>query len=128
VTAVSASACRIPSCDTASAMTSGRDTVGDEPGLKSVARASAHLVVSGLVQGVFYRQSAVDEARSLGLDGWVRNLPDGRVEAEAEGERDRVEAFVAWCRRGPPSARVDDVEATWGAPSAAAGRGFAVRR
>jgi acylphosphatase len=88
----------------------------------------ATLVISGLVQGVFYRQSAVDEARSLGLDGWVRNLPDGSVEAEAEGERAAVEAFVAWCRRGPPSARVDRVEETWGAPSHAAGTGFAVRR
>jgi len=88
----------------------------------------ASLVISGEVQGVFYRQSAVEEARSLGLDGWIRNLPDGRVEAEAEGERAAVEAFVAWCRRGPPSARVVGVEQAWGAPSAAAGAGFFVRR
>ena len=90
-------------------------------------RARVALLVSGTVQGVFYRQSAAREARRLGLDGWVRNLPDGRVEAEAEGERDRVEAFVAWCREGPPSARVEAVEAGWGAPAGPAGTGFAVR-
>jgi acylphosphatase len=77
--------------------------------------ARVHVLVSGLVQGVFYRQSAVDEARRLGLAGWVRNCPDGRVELEAEGERARLEALVAFCRRGPPAARVEDVEATWSA-------------
>lgn len=75
--------------------------------------ARAHFYVSGRVQGVGYRFSAVDEARRLGLRGWVRNLPDGRVEAEAEGERPRVEALVAWCRRGPPAADVDGVEVEW---------------
>jgi acylphosphatase len=73
----------------------------------------ARLLVSGRVQGVAYRASAVDEGRRLALHGWVRNLADGRVEAEAEGERAAVEALVAWCRRGPPGARVDDVEVTW---------------
>jgi acylphosphatase len=73
-------------------------------------------VISGRVQGVAFRQSAVDEARSLGLDGWVRNLPDGRVEALAEGARPRVESLVAWCRRGPRLARVDGVEVTWEEP------------
>ena len=77
-------------------------------------RARVHLAVSGLVQGVAFRASAVEEARRLGVRGWVRNLPDGRVEAEAEGERAAVEAFAAWCRRGPPAARVTGVEATWG--------------
>jgi acylphosphatase len=75
--------------------------------------ARAHLHVSGRVQGVGYRFSAIDEARRLGLRGWVRNLPDGRVEAEAEGERTQVEALVAWCRLGPPAAQVDDVEVEW---------------
>jgi acylphosphatase len=93
-----------------------------------VARVRASILVSGRVQGVFFRQSAVLEARGLGLDGWVRNLPDGRVEAEAEGERAAVEAFVAWCRAGPPSARVEEVETTWGAPLGCAGAGFSVRR
>ena len=70
-------------------------------------RARVHLLVSGRVQGVAFRASAVDEARSLGLRGWVRNLPDGRVEAEAEGERARLLDLARWCERGPPAARVD---------------------
>ncbi|HEX9307245.1 MAG TPA: acylphosphatase [Anaeromyxobacter sp.] len=77
-------------------------------------RARVHLVVEGIVQGVAFRASAVDEARRLGLAGWVRNLPDGRVEAEAEGERPDLEAFVRFCQTGPPAARVDQVAARWG--------------
>jgi len=77
------------------------------------ARARLHLVVSGRVQGVAFRAYTVDEASRLGLAGWVRNLPDGRVEAEAEGERSAVEALVAWCRRGPPAAMVEAVEVAW---------------
>ena len=79
-------------------------------------RARAHIVVAGLVQGVAFRAATVDAARRLGVKGWVRNLPDGRVEAEAEGERARVEALVAWCRRGPPAARVEDVQVAWSHP------------
>ena len=75
--------------------------------------ARAHLLVSGLVQGVNFRQSTVDEARRLGLRGWVRNCPDGRVEVEAEGDRDGVEALVRWCGRGPPFAGVEGVDVTW---------------
>ena len=81
-----------------------------------MAAARVHLVVSGRVQGVFFRQSTADTARRLGLRGWVRNLPDGRVEAEAEGDRAALEALVEWCRRGPPAARVDALEAGWGEP------------
>ena len=81
-----------------------------------MAPARVHLVVSGRVQGVAFRASTADAARRLGLRGWVRNLPDGRVEAEAEGDRPQVEALVAWCRRGPPAARVLDLEVTWGEP------------
>ena len=79
-----------------------------------MARERVRLVISGLVQGVAYRASAAGEARRLGLAGWVRYLPDGRVEAVAEGERAAREALLAWCRRGPPAARVSGVEATWG--------------
>ena len=76
-------------------------------------RARVHLLVSGLVQGVAFRAYTVDEARRLRLAGWVRNLPDGRVEAEAEGEREALLSLVRWCHRGPPAARVDGVEITW---------------
>jgi len=75
----------------------------------------ARVRVRGLVQGVWFRQSAADEARRLGLEGWVRNLADGSVEAEAQGERERVEALVRWCHRGPPAARVEGVDVEWGA-------------
>jgi acylphosphatase len=75
--------------------------------------ARVHLLVSGLVQGVCFRQFTVDEARRLGLAGWVRNLADGRVEVEAEGARDALLRLVEFCRRGPPAARVDDVEIAW---------------
>lgn len=78
-------------------------------------RVRVRIVVSGLVQGVAFRQSTAEEARALGLSGWVRNLADGRVEAEVEGERAAVEALLRWARRGPPAARVDDVEAEWAA-------------
>ena len=81
-----------------------------------MAQARVHLLVSGHVQGVAFRASTADAARRLGLRGWVRNLPDGRVEAEAEGERAALEGLVAWCRRGPPAARVDEVEVSWREP------------
>ncbi len=81
-----------------------------------MAEARARIRVRGLVQGVAFRQSTVDEARRLGLEGWVRNLADGSVEAEAQGARDRVEALVRWCRRGPPAARVEGVDVEWGPP------------
>ncbi len=76
-------------------------------------RARVHLLVQGIVQGVSFRAYTVDEARRLKVAGWVRNLPDGRVEAEAEGDRKALEALVAWCRHGPPSARVERVEVRW---------------
>jgi len=75
-----------------------------------MSRARAHVWVSGRVQGVWFRGSTEDRARELGLGGWVRNLPDGRVEAVFEGDPDAVERAVAFVRRGPPAARVADVE------------------
>jgi len=69
-----------------------------------------HVIVRGQVQGVWFRDSARGEAQSRGVSGWVRNRSDGAVEAWLEGPPDGVEAVVAWCRRGPPRARVDDVE------------------
>jgi len=66
--------------------------------------------VSGRVQGVFFRQRTQDKAESLGVTGWVRNLPDGRVEAFFEGEEDAVEVLVEFCRYGPRSAVVTGIE------------------
>jgi acylphosphatase len=80
-------------------------------------RVRARIVVSGRVQGVAFRQSTADEGRRLGVKGWVRNLPDGRVEAEVEGERAAVGALVRWCHAGPPAARVDGVEVEWADPA-----------
>ena len=69
----------------------------------------AHVYVSGRVQGVFFRESTREKAEDLGLSGWVRNLPDGRVEAVFEGDPERVRALVAWCEEGPSSAEVESV-------------------
>ena len=87
----------------------------------------AELVVSGLVQGVFYRASAQTEALRLGLLGEVRNLPGGEVEAIVEGPRAQVEAFIAWCRRGPEAARVDAVQVRW-SPARGEFRSFRITR
>jgi acylphosphatase len=66
--------------------------------------------ISGIVQGVFFRASTRHIALELGLKGWVRNLPDGKVEAVFEGEEERVLKALEWCRRGPPGAKVERVE------------------
>jgi acylphosphatase len=68
------------------------------------------VVVSGRVQGVWFRESCRREATALDVAGWVRNTGDGKVEAVLEGDRDAVEKLVAWMRVGPPHARVTDVE------------------
>jgi acylphosphatase len=69
-----------------------------------------HVLVSGLVQGVNYRWFTLDTAASLGLTGWVRNLPDGRVEAEIEGDKETVDRMIEAMRRGPRVAQVTDLE------------------
>jgi acylphosphatase len=70
-----------------------------------------HIHISGRVQGVFFRANTWKTARSLGLAGWVRNLPDGRVETVFEGEQENAGKMLAWCRTGTPPARVDHIEA-----------------
>ncbi|HET8651470.1 MAG TPA: acylphosphatase [Gaiellaceae bacterium] len=85
--------------------------------------ARARVVVSGRVQGVFFRAETRDRASSLGLAGWVRNNRDGTVEAAFEGDRERVESMVEWCRRGPALAEVERVDVEWEEPRDE--RGFA---
>lgn len=85
-----------------------------------------HLRITGIVQGVFYRASARDEARRLGLSGWVRNCADGSVEAVAEGPEQALEQLAGWCREGPPAARVERVDSSWDRASGEF-RGFSVR-
>jgi acylphosphatase len=80
----------------------------DEEGVPPVRRV--HVVVSGRVQGVFFRATCAERARHLGLTGWVRNAERGNVEAVFEGGSDAVEAMVEWCRRGPSAARVQGVD------------------
>ena len=71
-----------------------------------------HLRISGRVQGVFFRANTRKQARSLGLTGWVRNLPDDRVETVFEGGQKEAAEMLAWCRTGTPPARVDHLEIT----------------
>lgn len=73
----------------------------------------AHLIISGYVQGVFFRAYTQDKALELGLRGWVRNRFDGTVEAVFEGERNKVEEMIKWCHRGPSGARVSNVSVDW---------------
>ena len=73
----------------------------------------AHAIISGRVQGVFYRMETQRAAYRIGVDGWVRNLKDGTVEAVFEGEQDKVNAALEWCRQGPANARVDEVKVDW---------------
>ncbi|MFH0810396.1 MAG: acylphosphatase [Pseudomonadota bacterium] len=76
----------------------------------------AHVLISGRVQGVFFRASTKDEARARGLTGWVRNLPGGAVEAVFEGPRETVEAMILWCHEGSQLAAVREVKVEWQEP------------
>ncbi|MFW5965830.1 MAG: acylphosphatase [Halodesulfurarchaeum sp.] len=89
-------------------------------------RHRAHVFVSGRVQGVFFRANTSEQAEKRSVDGWVRNLDDGRVEAVFEGPKAAVEELVEWCQEGSPRASVDDVEDTWEDPEGI--EGFRIRR
>jgi acylphosphatase len=88
-------------------------------------RTRAHVYVSGTVQGVYFRATTRDEARDRDVDGWVRNLDDGRVEAVFEGPARAVEELVEFCHEGSSAARVEDIEVTYGDPQGE--DGFRVR-
>lgn len=89
------------------------DTRGSVIAAVSAMAKQVHCIVRGRVQGVFFRASAQREARRLCLTGWVKNLPDGSVEAVVEGEDEQVREFIQWAQRGPSAARVDRVETRW---------------
>ena len=89
-------------------------------------RTRAHVYVSGRVQGVYFRATTRETARQYDVDGWVRNLDDGRVEAVFEGPQPDVEAMVEFCHEGSEMARVDDVDVSYEEPQ---GEGeFRIRR
>jgi acylphosphatase len=83
----------------------------------AMATTAVDVVVTGRVQGVFFRASMREQAELLGVAGWVRNEPDGSVRAHLEGDADAVDSLVAWCSHGPPAAIVQDVRRTPGDPT-----------
>ena len=78
-----------------------------------MAKVRVHVFISGMVQGVFFRQETRQQAENLGVTGWVRNLYDGRVEAVFEGEEEDVKALVDFCRKGPRGAVITNVDVTF---------------
>jgi len=76
-------------------------------------KVRARVFITGSVQGVFFRSETRHEARKRGVRGWVRNIPDGRVEAVFEGEEESVKELIEFCKRGPPGARVKDTDVIW---------------
>ena len=76
-------------------------------------KVRANAIIRGRVQGVFFRMETKRAADRFGVSGWVRNLKDGTVGAVFEGDRDRVDAVLDWCRQGPPHADVADVAVAW---------------
>jgi acylphosphatase len=91
--------------------------------MENVCRARA--IASGRVQGVGFRYWARSQAAPLGVAGWVRNRPDGNVEAVFEGRREHVELLLRWCREGPPAAYVDQLDVEWQEPEGE--HGFTIR-
>ncbi|MBI5894400.1 MAG: acylphosphatase [Deltaproteobacteria bacterium] len=96
-------------------------------GYFQVKKIRAHVLISGIVQGVFFRANTRDIALSHGIHGWVRNTMDGKVEAVFEGDETAVKKVVEWCKRGPSGARVDNIDIKWLAHTDEF-NGFMVRR
>ena len=76
-------------------------------------KVRAHILVSGIVQGVFFRANTAEKAKELSLLGWVKNLPDGRVEAVFEGEKEKIEEIIDWLKSHPGMSKVEKVEVDW---------------
>ena len=94
-------------------ITPGTEALENPPGIGGVMNVRAHVLISGRVQGVFFRSEAELQARRLDVTGWVRNLADGRVEAVFEGQEANVKQLIEFCRTGPRGARVTDVNVVW---------------
>ncbi|MBI3611230.1 MAG: acylphosphatase [Nitrospirae bacterium] len=86
----------------------------------------AKILVSGRVQGVYYRAFTQDAAERLGLTGFCRNLPDGRVEVVTEGDREVIETLIEQLRKGPPRAQVEDLQTVW-RPAEGRFKNFSIR-
>jgi len=76
-------------------------------------KVRAHLIIEGVVQGVFFRANAREKADKSNINGWIRNRPDGTVEAVFEGEEESVKKLIEWCHHGPPGAVVKNVKIEW---------------
>jgi len=76
-------------------------------------KVRAHVLIKGIVQGVFFRANTKRKADELGVNGWVKNTSDGNVEAVFEGEKENVEKLIEWARKGPKGARVDTINVEW---------------
>jgi acylphosphatase len=94
--------------------------------METVETVRAHVWISGRVQGVGFRAATRDRARRAGVDGWVYNVEDGRVEAVFQGNRGAVQQLVSWCYSGPSMAQVERVELSWEEPDPKEG-GFSIR-
>lgn len=78
-----------------------------------MAKVRAHLIIEGIVQGVFFRAHTREQADRNSVQGWVRNKPDGTVEAVFEGDEEAVKKLIEWCHNGPPEAVVKNVKTDW---------------
>jgi len=76
-------------------------------------KSRIHVIIKGHVQGVFFRSNTQKQAKKLNLTGWVKNLPNGTVKLIAEGEKEKLKELISFCKEGPSSARVDDIDVEW---------------